>query len=200
MNENRILIKKMSDYDRNVRHDLARVFVDGYYKDLSFFTKDRGKLSAAFLNAFCPEVFYLAEMNEKIVGMLACSYDRHRGVNVMKPDMIRNFGFMKGSLGYHILKEELGAPLHYPDDTAYIECVATIKAVRGKGVGTALFRYVLENLPYRIFILEVSDVNHNAYRLYKKLGFEEFKRKREKHPILKGHKESIFMRWERGDL
>lgn len=41
MNNNRIHIKPMVDYDIDVRYDVANVFVDGYYKGLSFFTKDK---------------------------------------------------------------------------------------------------------------------------------------------------------------
>ena len=43
---------------------------------------------------------------------------------------------------------------------------------RGKGYGTAVFRYLKEQYPnYPRFRLEVTDVNQNAIRLYEKLGF-----------------------------
>ncbi|WP_327204810.1 hypothetical protein [Paenibacillus sp. DMB20] len=52
-----VQIKRMADYERDVRDEAAEVFVDGYYKELSFFSKDRNKLKAAFRDLFCPDVF-----------------------------------------------------------------------------------------------------------------------------------------------
>jgi len=185
----------MADYDRDVRYEVADVFVDGYYKDLSFFTKDKEKLRNAFKSTFCPDVFYLAEMAGQIVGMLACSSNRQRAIYIDKTTMRRHFGYVMGSLAYFLMKKEFNTLLTYPDDTAYIECVATSEVARGKGVCTALFQHVMQELPYREFILDVADTNQNAYRLYKKLGFTEFMRKQEKYPKLKSFNEKIYMKW-----
>lgn len=190
-----ILIKRMADYDHDIRNEAASVFVDGYYKDLSFFTKDREKLETAFKNAICTDVFYLAEMDGKIVGILACASNRQRAMHLDKTNMKKSLGFIKGNLAYYMLNKEFNTPLDYPDDTTYIECVATSESARGKGVCTELFRNVMEKLPYRQFILEVADTNHNAYRLYKKLGFSEFMRKNEKYPKLKGLNQRIYLKW-----
>lgn len=192
-----ILVKRIADYDHDVRNEAASVFVDGYYKDLSFFTKDKQKLKNAFKNTFCADVFYLAEMEGKIVGILACASNRQRAMHIDKTAMIKGLGFAKGNLAYYMLHREFNTPLTYPDDTTYIECVATSEQARGKGVCTELFRYVMEELPYRQFVLEVADTNHNAYRLYKNLGFSEFKRKNEKYPKLKGFNQRIYMNWYR---
>ena len=192
-----ILIKRMVDYDHDVREEVANVFVDGYYKDLSFFTKDREKLKATFKNMLCTDVFYLAEMDGNIVGILACSNNRKRAMHIDKSIMKKSLGFVKGNLAFYMLNREFNTPLDYPNDTTYIECVATSKSSRGKGVCTEMFRYVMENLPYRQFILEVADTNHTAYRLYKNLGFSEFKRKNEKFSKLKGLNQRIYMNWYR---
>src|SRR5574344_1312422 len=95
-----IKIYKMTDYIRDVRYEAADVFVEGYYKDLSFFTKDREKLRNAFKNTFCPEVFYLAEREGKIVGILACSNNRNRAMHIDKTNMKNYLGFFMGSLAY----------------------------------------------------------------------------------------------------
>ncbi|WP_353626048.1 hypothetical protein [Bacillus sp. JCM 19041] len=42
-------------------------------------------------------------------------------------------------------------------------------------------------------ILEVVDTNESAYRLYRKLGFLELERKKERFSKLKGFKERIYM-------
>lgn len=195
MENKKILVKRMADFARDVRYEAAGVFVDGYFKELSFFTKDREKLKTAFKDIFCPEVFYLAEMDGEIVGMLACANNRQRAMPVDKAAMKRGLGFVRGSLAYHMLKNEFNSPLNCSDDSTYIECVATNEKARGKGVCTALFQHVLRELPYREYLLEVVDTNRNACRLYKKLGFEEFKRKPERYPRIKGFNERIYMSW-----
>lgn len=197
MNSKDIIVRPMADYDRDVRNEAANVFVDGYYKDLSFFTKDKDKLKNTFKNTFCTNIYYLAEMDGKIVGILACANNRQRAMQIDKTTMKRGLGFVKGALAYYMLNREFNTPLTYPDDTTYIECVATSEAARGKGVCTELFRYVMEKLPYRQFILEVADTNQTAYRLYKNLGFSEFKRKNEKYSKLKGLNQRIYMNWSR---
>lgn len=197
MTDKGIHIKRMAEYDLDVRYEAADVFVDGYYKDLSFFTKDKEKLKAAFKNTFCPDVFYLAEMDGRIVGILACATNRQRALHLDKAIMKMGLGFAMGNLAYYLLNKEFNTPLTYPYDTTYIECVATSESARGKGVCTELFRYVMEELPYRQFILEVADTNDTAYRLYKKLGFSEFKRENEKHPKLRGLNQRIYMNWYR---
>jgi ribosomal protein S18 acetylase RimI-like enzyme len=195
MTDNTILVNRMTNYDHDVCYEVANVFVDGYYKELSFFTKDKEKLRNTFKNIFCPDVFFLAKIDGKIVGMLACANNQQRAMPIDKTIMKNQLGFVMGNLAYYLLKNEFNTPLTYPDDTAYIECVATSEMARGKGVCTALFQHVMQELPYHEFILEVVDTNQTAYQLYKKLGFSEFMRKKEKHSKLKGFNERIYMRW-----
>lgn len=94
-----------------------------------------------------------------------------------------------------LLNKEFNTPLDFTDETAYIECVATSEDARGKGVCTALFKHVMQELSYREYVLDVADTNMNAIRLYKKLGFEEFMRKLEKNAKLKGFTARIYMKW-----
>ncbi|QHQ63740.1 GNAT family N-acetyltransferase [Anaerocolumna sedimenticola] len=188
-----MIIKRMADYDRDVRNDVAGVFVDAYYKDLSFFTKDKEKLKTAFKDTFCADIFYLAEIDGVIVGMLACANNKLRAIPTDKTSMKKGLGVVMGSIAYHLLKKEFSTPLTYPDDTAYIESVATSQTAQGKGVCTALFQYVIKELQYHEYILEVVDTNENAYRLYKKLGFTDTQRERVKHSKFKGFNEIIYM-------
>ncbi len=190
-----IVIRKMSDYDRYVSYDVANVFVDGYYKDLSFFSKDREKLCSAFKDTFCPDVFYLAELDGKIAGILACSNNKHRAMHIDKSSMSHGLGFLMGGIAFMLLNKGFNTPLDFTDETAYIECVATSEDARGKGVCTALFKHVMQELSYREYVLDVADTNMNAIKLYKKLGFEEFMRKFEKNAKLKGFTARIYMKW-----
>lgn len=176
---NNIKVYKMIDYDYDISLEVADVFVDGYYKDLSFFTKNKEKLKGAFKNSFNAEVFYIAEMDGKIVGILACSNNSSRAMHLIKKNMKKHLGFFMGSLAYFLMHKEFHTSLDFPNNVGFIECVATSKLARNKGVCTKLLEFVMQELPYDEYILDVADANENAYRLYKKMGFIEFKRKKE---------------------
>ena len=177
----------MQTYDIRVRpmeasesdmFEATAVFVDGYYHELSILSIDRAQLIDTFKRMICPDVFYVAELDDEIVGILACSNNRKRAIAATPSILRKSFGFWKGSLAYLFMKNEFNKPLPYPSDTGYIECVATSVKARRKGVSTALFRYVMNQAPYRRYILEVVDTNVNACRLYEKLGFKELERKK----------------------
>lgn len=56
---------------------------------------------------------------------------------------------------------------------------------------------IMQRESYDRYILEVADTNTNAVNLYKKLGFKEFHRVKEKHPKQSGLNEYIYMRHEK---
>jgi len=76
-----------------------------------------------------------------------------------------------------------GAPAGYCYLTGYYSCEVGGMCLmveelyftpehRGRGYGTQVFQYVMEQYPeYRRFRLEVTQANQGAVRLYKKLGF-----------------------------
>ncbi|MFD3260180.1 GNAT family N-acetyltransferase [Paenibacillus lentus] len=194
-----IFVTKMMDTSRDVREEVAQVFVDGYYDELSYFTKDRRKLILAFKNLFNAEVLYLAEMEGEIVGMLGCSSNRQRAMPVQLEPLKEAFGAQVGELAYQVLKNEFNTALLHDDETGYIECVATLKGARGKGVSTTLMKYVMDELPYRRFLLEVTDANHAARRLYQKMGFREIERTVEENAEVQGFQARIYMEWSRAD-
>lgn len=189
-----IEVLKMADLDESIKHEVSRVFIEGYYNELSFFAKDPERLANAFEDAFIAEVFYLALIDGQVVGMLACANNKTRAMRLDPKKLRKALGFFAGSLAYLVLKNEFHRPFQYADDVAYIECVATGITARGQGVATALLNDVLRNLPYTEYILEVVDTNEKAFRIYQKLGFEEFERKPEKHAKQKGFNARIYMR------
>lgn len=54
----------------------------------------------------------------------------------------------------------------------WIEELFVEKDYEGKGIGTALFKYVLNNFSVARFRLEVEPENERAVSIYKKFGFE----------------------------
>jgi len=171
-----IEIRRMKGLSKCFDEEVTGVFVDAYYDLLSTIEKDKEKLVKVFKHTFVREVFYLALLNGKVVGMLACSTNRKRGLKFDRTIFIEHFGFFKGNFIYYSLRNEFETPLDYNNSTAYIEVVATTSEARGKGVATSLFNHVIKNTYYKEFILEVMDTNEKAKRIYERLGFEEFKR------------------------
>lgn len=190
-----IAIYNMAEAGRDVRYEVAEVFVDGYYEELSYFTKDHSTLISAFKELFCSEVFYVAELNGRVAGILACSNNRQRAMPVELEPLQNAFGAQTGELAYHVMINEFNTALPYDDRTGYIECVATLTRDRGKGISSALLKYVVEKLPYRRYVLEVTDANEAAHRIYSKLGFREIERKAESNAEVVGFKYRIYMEW-----
>ncbi|GAE32789.1 GNAT family N-acetyltransferase [Halalkalibacter hemicellulosilyticus] len=188
-----IKVRPMRGFKEDVSREVAAVFVDGYEKELTFLSNNRETLIEAFGKMICPDVFYFATLEGDIVGILACSDNQNRALTIDKTILRHSFGYVKGSIAYHFMKDEFNKKLSYQDDTGYIECVATTVKARGKGVSTALMNYVLEYEDYYRYILEVVDTNEVAYRLYKKFGFTEFERKKERFSKMKGFKHRIYM-------
>jgi ribosomal protein S18 acetylase RimI-like enzyme len=189
-----IEIKKMSGSNGITKNDVAGVFVEGYYNLLSSLCKDKNKLINAFENAVNENVFYIALDGDKPVGITACANNKGRALHLDKNNLKKNLGFIKGSMAYSFMKNEFNTPLAYPTNTAYIECVATIPEARGKGVATEMMKYILNEQLYDEYILEVADTNHTAKKIYEKLGFKEFERKKEKFAKIKGVNYRIYMK------
>ena len=190
-------IKRMCDLDDNVKHQVAEVFVEGFYEELSGISKSIDKLIKAFENAFIEESCYLATINNVVVGMVCCSDSKTRAVNIEKQKFLKEFGFIKGNIVYRILNSEFNKPIEISENIAFVECMATRAESRSKGVATSLLQYIINNLPYTEYILDVTDVNEKAIRLYKKSGFKEFDRKKERYGKQKGFNERIYMKFNR---
>ena len=175
-----IEIKRMSDLaetERDIRTEMALVFIDGYYEKLQAITKDKEKLILLFKDSFEESTFYLATMEEKVIGIAACADNKKRAITLDKELFVKHLGMIKGKIVYKALEKEFHGQLtRYEDTSAYIECVATLMEARGKGVATKLMETMVRKAPYKDFKLYVEDTNKGAYSIYKKLGFKEFDR------------------------
>lgn len=109
--------------------------------------------------------------------------------------MRKYLGFLKGTIGALVLKEEFEGQLDYPITTGYIEFVAVRKKYRKQGIASTMLKESMLLTNYQDFVLDVTDVNNNAIKCYTKIGFEEWKRIPEKHSKQKGFTEKIYMRY-----
>ena len=185
---------------RDISTEVAMVFVDGYYNDLASLTKDQEKLIRIFKEAFVPQTFYIALMDGKVAGILACADNKSRALRLSKEQIVKHLGIIRGNIVYMFLQREFHTPLAYDDSIAYIESVATHIDARGKGVATRLLEYIIKNLPYEEFRLTVKDTNKSALNIYKRLGFKKFDTLKASFFERKYYNYKMYMRLSREDI
>lgn len=82
---------------------------------------------------------------------------------------------------FDIIRNIIGTSFDAMDDETrageyYIDSLAVIPAMRGRGIGTALLRYGIahaRHMAVKEIVLAVSPDNQKAQRLYRSLGFRE---------------------------
>lgn len=187
----------LKNYD--IPLSLSSLLVEGFYQWLQFFNKDKNTLIRAFAHIFNPNMFYVAVIDEKIVGMAAVSKNQEPCVSLNKIELQKHLGRFKGYLAYKILKKEFiekKYPFRITDDMHLIEFVATQEKYRRMGVAYKIIEYILDhNSP--TFVLEVADNNASAISLYDKLGFKEFNRMKIKGGKRNGVTYAIYMQYKK---
>lgn len=172
----------------STRQQISHVFVDSFGEHLAFFSKDTNKLEKAFEHMFVLEVFYVAVLDGEIAGITTCSEGNMNVINHNKQELIKHLGFFKGTIANMVFKREFQKPPRETGDRiANVGFVATAAKHRGKGVATAIMNHLFSLPKYKKYILEdIADNNTSALNLYKKLGFKEFIRVKQKHSRFSG--------------
>lgn len=184
--------------EKSDQEGIALCIAEGFKRDFDLLCKDTKKVAKALSLGIQTDKFYVAEAENKIVGVAGVSDCTGRAVKTDTVAYIRNFGLLKGLLAKLVLKGEFEKPLKYPASTGFIEFVAVRRSEQRKGIATKLLKTCLLTCSYQEFILDVISANAAAFSCYTNLGFKEFKRISEKH----GHKEAyekILMRYEKGE-
>ncbi len=196
-------IMRAGELGNDARMKISRIFVDGFFQWLSFFSKDKEKLTKAFSHMFNPEVFYVAVMDGEIAGITACTDGKVPSVQLKAKELKRHLGFFMGTIAYSILKrefEEKPYPFEIKKGMGTVEFVATSIHYRGRGVATAIMHYIFDSAPYDVYVLEVADTNGNAVKLYEKLGYTEFARVKEKHSKQSGVNYLVYMKYLKNNV
>lgn len=189
-----------SEYPGDAGQKISAIFVDGFYQWLRYFSDDRRKLAEAFAHMFNPGAFYLAVSEGEICGIAAASDGRTKTVCLERRELRRNLGFIKGSIAYIILKkefEEKRYPFAIEPGMGCVEFVAVSPEHRGRGVAAGIISHIFADTLFSSYVLEVADTNQNAVNLYKKLGFAEFLRIKEKHAKRSGINYLVYMRYDK---
>jgi 8-oxo-dGTP diphosphatase len=179
------------------RVDIAAVVVEAYRHEFSALSRNMDKIAAALTPAVEVDRFFVADRGGDVIGAIACTDRTGRAVRVRAADWRRHLGLVRGELAARILAPQWMSQLVYPDDTGYIEFVAVAERARRQGVATNLVEGVVAQTRYTDFELEVTDVNVAARECYRKIGFVDVRRKKEKFGRIKGFRERIYMHYAR---
>lgn len=176
---NKFFVAKADEVEVCVRTQMSEIFADGFIQWLGYFSKDKNIIAKAFAHMFVLDQFYVAIENDKVAGLAACTDGKTLSVSLNKKELRKHLGFFKGSMAGLFLKKEFESPYeNFPPNTGSIEFVGTAAEFRGHGAATQIIRHIFENTPYSDYVIEeVADTNTPAMNLYKKLGFEEYKRR-----------------------
>lgn len=196
-------IIRASELGNDAKMKISKIFVDGFFQWLKYFSKDKEKLTKAFSHMFNLEVFYVAVMDGEIAGITACTDGKVPSVHLEGKEFKKHLGFFMGTIAYSMLKrefEEKQYPFKIKKGMCMVEFVATSINFRGQGVATAITNYIFDSTPYDVYVLEVADTNENAVKLYEKLGYTEFTRIKEKHSKQSGVNYLVYMKYLKNNL
>jgi 8-oxo-dGTP diphosphatase len=175
------------------RADIASVIVEAYRREFSALSRNMDKITAALTPAVEIGRFFVADSGAGVIGAIACTDHTGRAMRVRAADWRRHLGLVRGEVAARILAAQWMSRLDYPADTGYIEFVAVAERARRQGIATKLVEGVIAQTPYIDFELEVTDVNVPARECYRKIGFVDIIRKKEKFGRFKGFRERIYM-------
>lgn len=170
---------------------------------LKFFSKDKEKLTLAFMHMFQKNKFYAAMENDKIIGITACTDGKSSPVKLNKKELCRHLGIVMGTIAGIVLKREFENhpyPFEIIADTSSIEFVAVSPDYRRHGVAFEMINYIHKSEPYNNFVLEVADTNTTAMNLYKKIGYKEFMRIPGPNLKKSGFNFLVYMKYEKREV
>lgn len=196
-----IEIKRASELGEWSRRKISEVFVDGFGKELHFFSKDPIILADAIEHMFVLDAFYVAIIDGDIAGIATCTNGPALCINHNKKELRKHLGFYKGTIAGIVFGREFQKPpFEIGDKIASVGFVATARKYRRKGAATAIINHLFALPQYREYILEgVADTNTNAIKLYEQLGFKEFKRVKQKHSKISGINYYLYMKYVSDD-
>ncbi|WP_040213195.1 GNAT family N-acetyltransferase [Clostridium polynesiense] len=189
-----------SEIGDKVRNEMGYIFTEGFYQWIKYFSKDKGKLAAAFKHMFLLNQFYVSLDEDKAIGFAGVNKMNHPTVKLISQELRRNLGLIKGTIAYMVLRKEFENkvyPLELNDNCGAIEFVAIAKDYRGKGIGKTIINHIFALEEFNEYVLEVADSNLPALALYSKLGFKEIKRIPTEHGDKSGVNYYIYMKYNK---
>ena len=191
-----IEIERASDCVNDIRSQMTELFIEGFWHLLQLLSKDRNKLKAVFYHTFLLDKFFVAVENGRVIGMVGYAESTKSSLHLDKHAFKKYLGFFKGILSYYILKKEFSKIIPgMKDSIGKIEFVVVTKEQRGKGIAAKIIRHIFTEVEYQEFILETTDTNIPAITAYKKIGFNEYDRLKQKYAKQSGINYFIYLKY-----
>lgn len=184
--------------EKSEKPQIARTIAYSFEKDFSGMAKDKDMASVAKVleNGVDTNRFLVAEQGGKIVGVTGCDDCTGKALSVSKKDCRKHLGFFRGFIAFKVFAEEFMKPFTYPETTGCVAVVGVLEEARGQGIAKAMLKETVAHNPqYFEFILNVTDVNATAIKLYEKFGFIEFERIPYKWAKQAGFNAKIWMKY-----
>jgi ribosomal protein S18 acetylase RimI-like enzyme len=166
-------IKRATEFGDNIREKLGELYVNAFYDDvLKYFSKNKTKLIKVFACGFLLDCFYVAIIDNEIIGMVACMGKGEVCIKLDLKTIVKYIGLFRGLIINYWLKQFLKGFPKLDEKTALIECLAIDTKHLRKGIASTLVKSLFTLTEYKNYILEVIGTNKKAINLYDKLGFK----------------------------
>jgi ribosomal protein S18 acetylase RimI-like enzyme len=166
-------IKRATDFGDNIREKLGELYVNAFYDDvLKYFSKNKSKLIKVFACGFLLDCFYVAIIDNEIIGMVACMGKGEACIKLDLKTIVKYIGLFRGLIINFYLKQFLKGFPEFDEKTALIEYLAIDTKHLRKGTASTLVKSLFTLTEYESYILEVIGTNEKAIKLYDKLGFK----------------------------
>jgi ribosomal protein S18 acetylase RimI-like enzyme len=166
-------IKRATEFGDNIREKLGELYVNAFYDDvLKYFSKNKTKLIKVFSCGFLLDCFYVAIINNEIIGMVACMGKGEVCFKLGLKTIVKYIGIFRGLIINFNLKQFLKGFPKLDEKTALIEYLAIDTKHLRKGIASTLVKSLFTLTEYENYILEVIGTNKKAIKLYEKIGFK----------------------------
>jgi ribosomal protein S18 acetylase RimI-like enzyme len=166
-------IKRAIELGDGIRERLGEIYVNAFYDDvLKYFARNKAKLIKVFARGFLLEYFYVALIDNEIVGMAACMGKDKICIKYSIKTLVKYLGVFNGLIFYFGLDQFIKGFPKLDEKTAIVEYLATDTKHLRTGVASTIVKSLFALPEYENYILEVIGTNTKAINLYKKLGFK----------------------------
>lgn len=126
------------------------------------------------------------EETGRIVGTLGIADEDSYPILIQPKKLRQVFGFIRGTIASHIMKDEFYQPKSFRESHAHISFVAVRHSARGHRLATRLLEALLARNDYRVYSLDVVEGNERVIPIYESAGFIHTGKEKEKGLFKKG--------------
>jgi ribosomal protein S18 acetylase RimI-like enzyme len=172
-------VRRGDELGEAYRHRITEVLVHGFAEDFAYFSRDPRVLADAFAHMLLLDRFHVALVDGEPAAVASVTEGAQECFAPRADQLRRHLGTLHGTTSHLIVRSQfLGAYDDARHGLAEIGFVTTAPEFQARGVATALMRHLLQLPEYTEYVLrDIKDTNAPALGLYRKLGFEEFRRR-----------------------